>query len=75
MKQIYSELKQYLSRYTEHACPDNYFEAWKLLFKEGKEVIKNSKQILITAYNDMLEEREVSTQNQFNAQRRKYNDN
>ncbi len=48
------KLKEFLSKYNEYNCPDNYYEAWLILFANRQ--YKNRADILKYAEIDMKEQ-------------------
>ena len=53
-KEQRAKLRTLLSRFTESTVPDNYFEAWKVLFHRSP--YKNRDQIIEQAIKDMEED-------------------
>jgi hypothetical protein len=63
------KLKKYLERYDEYTCPDNYYEAWRILFTHYYP--KDKDQVLNQALFDLEEVESLRPQHQFNKNRRK----
>lgn len=60
-------LKEYLSQFNDLTCPDYYYQAYKILFMEGRKDYS----ILSQAEKDMEEELRLRPQTLFNNNRRK----